>query len=186
MALTRSFLKGMGLTDEQVSAIVEAHGETVDALKEQRDDAKKKSAEYDKIKKELDDLKESGGDWQTKYEKEHSDFESYKKTQEEKESKRAISKAYKELLKNAGVSEKRIATVMKVADLSKIQLDENGAVKDSEKLTENIKSEWADFIVTTNTEGASTSTPPGTNESGKDVSKMTMEEYIAARKNKEI
>ena len=26
MAVTRSFLKGMGLTDKQVSAIVEAHG----------------------------------------------------------------------------------------------------------------------------------------------------------------
>ena len=41
MALTRPMLKGMNLTDEQVSAIIEAHMETVDALKEQRDNYKK-------------------------------------------------------------------------------------------------------------------------------------------------
>ena len=38
MALTRSFLKGMSLTDEQVSAIIDAHAESIDALKQHRDD----------------------------------------------------------------------------------------------------------------------------------------------------
>ena len=33
MALTRKLLKGMGLTDEQVDTIIEAHVETVDSLK---------------------------------------------------------------------------------------------------------------------------------------------------------
>ena len=33
MALKRSFLKGMGLTDEQCDSIIEAHAETVDGLK---------------------------------------------------------------------------------------------------------------------------------------------------------
>ena len=35
MALTRKLLKGMGLTDEQVDTIIEAHTDTVDGLKEQ-------------------------------------------------------------------------------------------------------------------------------------------------------
>ena len=34
MALTRKLLKGMGLTDEQVDTIIEAHTDTVDGLKE--------------------------------------------------------------------------------------------------------------------------------------------------------
>ena len=33
MALTRKALKAMGLTEEQVDSIIEAHTETVDALK---------------------------------------------------------------------------------------------------------------------------------------------------------
>ena len=35
MALTRRFLKGMGLTEEQVDTIIEAHTEVTDGLKEQ-------------------------------------------------------------------------------------------------------------------------------------------------------
>lgn len=35
MALTRKLLKGMGLTEEQVDTIIEAHTDTVDGLKEQ-------------------------------------------------------------------------------------------------------------------------------------------------------
>ena len=33
MALTRKLLEGMGLTDEQVDTIIEAHTDTVDGLK---------------------------------------------------------------------------------------------------------------------------------------------------------
>ena len=61
MALTRNFLKSMGLNDEQISAVIESHAETVDALKEQRDaykdDAEKLAAvtkERDSLKKELE------------------------------------------------------------------------------------------------------------------------------------
>ena len=32
MALTRKLLKGMGLTDEQVDTIIEAHSDTVDGF----------------------------------------------------------------------------------------------------------------------------------------------------------
>ena len=44
MAVTRKFLKGMGLTDEQVDTIIEAHSETVDGLKD-----KLKEAGYDPV-----------------------------------------------------------------------------------------------------------------------------------------
>ena len=37
MALTRAFLKGLGLTDDQMSAIIEAHTDTVDGIKKDRD-----------------------------------------------------------------------------------------------------------------------------------------------------
>ena len=55
---------------------------------------------------------------------------------------------------------------MKVSDVDGVELDEKGAIKGADKLTESIKSEWADFITTTQTRGAQTSNPPANNNSG--------------------
>ena len=50
---TRNFLKALGLTDDQVNAIVEEHTSVTDALKKQRDDAK---AEAEKFKADAEKL----------------------------------------------------------------------------------------------------------------------------------
>lgn len=166
MGLTRSMLKGMGLNEEQVSAIIDAHVETVDALKDERDDYKEKASKLKDVEKELDGLKKDGGTWQEKYEKEHSDFEAYKKDRETADSKQKVKDAYHKLLKETGVDEKRIATIMRVAELDKISLDKDGNIKDADKLKESIKTEWSDFIVSESTKGAGTETPPS-NTGGK-------------------
>mgnify|MGYP003294990273 CR=1 FL=1 len=89
--------------------------------------------------------------------------------------------AYAAFLKGIGVSEKRIPSIIKVTDLNAVEL-EGDKVKDAEKLTESVKTEWADFIETSNTNGANTNTPPANNQNdGDDPSKMTMEQYIAYR-----
>ena len=182
MALTRKLLKGMGLTEEQVDTIIEAHTDTVDGLKKDinkyKDDAEKLST----VQKELDDLKTADdGGYKEKYEKEHKAFEDFKQAQTEKETKQAKVAAYTAFLKTVGVSEKRIPSIIKVTDLNAVEL-EGDAVKDADKLTESVKTEWADFIETSNTNGANTQNPPANNpNSGDDPSKMTMEEYIAYR-----
>lgn len=199
MALTRKLLESMGIEADKVTSIIEAHVETVDGLKDKikrfEEEAGKNEetkTELVKAKKdlaaaneELSKLKENGGDWQEKYEKEHKDFEAYKTEQDEKAKKEAKATAYKQLLLDAGVSEKRIATVMRVADLEKIEMDEEGKIKDSEKHTESIKEEWADFITSSETHGAGTHNPPGGNSGGsksmEELSKLSMEEYIKAR-----
>lgn len=174
MALTRGMLKGMGLTDEQINAVIEAHTEVTNALKDERDQYKEEAEKLPGVQKELDDLKKDGGDWKAKYEKEHKDFADYKADQEAAAGKQSIEKAYRELLKECKVSEKRIDSIMKIADLSKIELDKEGKIKDSDKVTEGIKEEWSDFIESSSTSGARTETPPG-GSSGK---KMTKEEIL--------
>lgn len=171
--LTRNFLSGMGLTADQVSAIIEAHAETVEALKGQRDEYKTKAEQFDEVNskmagmsQELEELKANGGDWQTKYEKEHSDFEAYKNAQTEKETKVAKETAYRKLLIDNGVSEKRLDAILKVTNLEEIELTSKGELKSSEKLAESIKNEWADFITSTDTIGANTQVPPITNGNG--------------------
>ena len=54
MAVTRSFLKGMGLTDEQVSAIIEEHSNTVNGLIEARDSYKADAEKVPELQQEID------------------------------------------------------------------------------------------------------------------------------------
>lgn len=57
MALTRKFLKALGIEDDKIEQIVEAHAETVDALKDERDSYKAKAEEAAETQKELDTMK---------------------------------------------------------------------------------------------------------------------------------
>ena len=185
MALTRKLLKGMGLTEEQVDTIIEAHTETVDGLKTDINKYKGDAEKLPTVQKELDDLKAAGdGGYKEKYEKEHKAFEDFKTAQTAKETRQAKEAAYREFLKSVGVSEKRIPAIMKVTDIDGIEMD-GDKFKDADKLTETVKTEWADFIETRNTNGANTNTPPANNlNNGEDPSNMSMEQYIAYRNKK--
>ena len=164
MALTRKLLKGMGLTEEQVDTIIEAHTDTVDGLKADIDKYKGDAAKLPGVQKELDDLKAAGdGGYKEKYEKEHKAFEDFKTAQTAKETRQAKETAYRELLKAAGVSEKRIPAILKVTDLNGIEMD-GDKIKDADKHTKTVKTEWAEFVESSNTTGASTTTPPANNQ----------------------
>lgn len=181
MALTRRMLKAMGIEDEKIDQIIDAHTETVDALKEERDTYKADAEKLTAVQKELDGLKRDGGDWQAKYEKEHTDFEAYRDAQVAKETKAAKETAYRKLLKDAGVSEKRIDAIVRISDIDSIELTKEGAIKDADKRTEAVKTEFADFIVTTHETGAAVSTPPA----GGGKQARTKEEIMAIKDSAE-
>lgn len=170
MALSRKFLKALGIEDEKIDQIIDAHSETVNALKDEMADYKAKADGADSTKKELDKLKaeikeaeeKNGKDpYKVKYEAIKEDFENYKKDVEAKATKANKEKLYTELLKEAGVADKRIAAILRVSDLDKIEVDTDGKLKDSKELSKSIKEEWADFITKTESKGAETATPPG-------------------------
>lgn len=165
MALTRKMLKGMGLSDEQIDTIIEAHTETVDSLKDQvaayKEDADKLPGVQKSLEKAQADLEAATKDsYKVKYDALKEDFDAYKADVEKKDTHNAKEAAYRELLKAAGVSEKRIAAVLKVSDIDSVELDDSGNIKDADALTASIKTEWADFIPTTQTQGANTPNPP--------------------------
>lgn len=184
MSLTRRSLKAMGIEDEKIDEIISAHAETVDALKEQRDNYKAQADELTKVQQKLDEanetIKANGSDaWKVKYDAIKEEYDNYKSNISAKETKRAKQAAYREVLKAAGVSEKRIDSIVRVSNVDSVELDESGKIKEADKLTENIKNEWADFIVSTNTKGANTATPPTTSKksfSREDIDKMTPDE----------
>lgn len=182
MALTRKFLKAMGLTDEQVDSIIENHTETVDGLNA---DITKYKQEAEDAQQELSDLKAEGdGGYKKKYEDEHTAFENYKTAQSKKESRQAKEAAYRELLKNAGMSEKYINHVVKVTDIDALEMD-GEKLKDEATHTESVKKDWSEFITVQSDNGANTGNPPANNNNGnKDLGELSMEDYIAARKKK--
>ena len=182
MSLTRKFLSAMGIEEDKVDEIIKAHTETVDALKEQRDSYKANAEKLQVVQKELDDMKaaaEKGGKdtFKVKYEALKEDFENYKKDQAAKESHEKKLEAYKNLLKDAGVSEKRIDAVLKVSDVDSIEFDDDGKVKDASSLKKDIAKEWEDFIVKENTQGANTATPP----TGNGKAYKSMDEIMAIK-----
>ena len=163
MAFTRKMLKAMGIEDEKIDQIIDAHSETVDALKADRDAYKEDAAKLAAVQKELDELKAKGDDgYKAKYEAEKAAHDALKADIAAKETKKAKTDAYRELLKGANIDEKRIATILRAEapTIDKIELDADGKIKNAEQYTQSIKSDWADFIVTQSAKGANTATPP--------------------------
>lgn len=166
MAFTREFVRnvakesGVEIPKELEDALVQEHLSSRNAYAEkkvQEYQAENPAAEAPKVtdSKEYKDLKKA--------------FDDYKADQIAKETRAAKESAYRDLLKASGVSEKRIDTVMRASGpiIDGLELAEDGKAKDADKLTEGIKSEWADFIPTTTTQGAPTANPPANTGGGK-------------------
>ena len=180
MALTRKFLSALGIDAEKVDEIIMAHTEVTDALKEERDKYKADAEQLPEVKKELETLKaraEGEDPYKEKYEKLKKEHEDYKKDVETKATTAKKESAYRSILKEIGIPDKRIDTVIKASrdGVEKLEFDEEGKVKDGDKVKESLKTEWADFIPTKETKGVNTATPPS--NSGKTT--MTREQIRA-------
>lgn len=176
MSLTRKMLKAMGIEEEKIDQIIEAHSETVDSLKADRDSYKEDAEKLKDVQKELDDLKAKGDDgWKEKYDNLKGEFDKYKTDVQEKETHNKKVEAYKAILKDANLSEKGIEKAVKYADWDKIELDADGKLKGANDHIKAVRDEWAEYVTTTTTTGAKTSTPPA-NTGG---SKLTKAEIYA-------
>lgn len=170
MSLTRKFLAAMGIEADKIDEIITAHSETVDALKEQRDSFKKdaetlsevqkKLSEAEEKVKELTEANKGNSGFEKKYTDLKKEYDDYKAGKEKEAEDAKIRNAYRNLLKDAGVSEKRLDAIIKVSDLSAVKLDQDGKIEGADALTETIKKDWSDFIPTAGEEGAKTPTPP--------------------------
>lgn len=89
-----------------------------------------------------------------------ADFDKYKAEVTEKETKAAKEAAYRAILKDANLSEKGIEKAVKYADWDKIELGADGKLKGANDHIKAVRDEWAEYVTTTTTTGAKTSTPP--------------------------
>lgn len=159
-----------------INTLVTAIRNTVGNEYVEKERYKEKLTEIDTLKADkqtAEDSATTAEKWKVKYEALKKDFSDFKAEQAKKDTRTAKETAYRALLKEAGVSEKRIEAVLRVSDVDGVELDDKGAIKGADKLSEAIKAEWADFIPTTHTEGAPTATPPANTGGG---STMTAEQ----------
>jgi len=161
MAFSRSFLKSTGLTDEQITAVIEEHTAVTDALKADRDKYKEQAEKAADLQKQLDEA--SGGeDWKQKYEDEHEAFEDFKtKTAQEAESAK-VRAAYRKLLTEEKISEKRLDSIIRVTDFGKMKLGKDGSLDREDELRKAINDEWSEFKTTVTEKGATVDKPPQT------------------------
>lgn len=163
MALTRKFLKALGIEDDKIDEIVAAHGETVTALKAEIDEAKQGASgldaitkERDRYKADLEALQKTSGDAA----KVQAEYDAYKAQVEKDKTAAQKGAALDAVLKEAGVERESFrAQLRKGWDMDSVEL-EDGKVKDKAALISRIKADYPDFIGTVNTEGTKPLTPP--------------------------
>lgn len=175
MAFTRNFLKSTGLTDDQITAVIEEHTAVTDALKKERDGYKEQADKANNLQKQLDDIA-NGEDFKKKYEDEHKAFEDFKKQTESEAQTAKVRSAYRKLLAEEGISEKRLDSILKVTDLSKMKLDKDGNLEKADELKKAINDEWGEFKTTVTERGAKVETPLQTGKATK-----TKEEIFAIK-----
>ena len=180
MSLTRKMLKAMGIEEEKIDQIIEAHSETVDSLKADRDNYKKDADQLKSVREELDDLKAKGDDgWKEKHDKLKGEFDKYKGDVEARETKANKEKAVRAFYESKGITGKNLEIAMRgsQSEIEGIELD-GDKIKDNSALDALVKGDFSGLVATTTTKGANTANPPANNggKTGK-----TKEEIMAIR-----
>lgn len=176
MALTRKLLKGMGLTDEQVDTIIEAHTDTVDGLKEQVKTYEADAQKLPGVQKELDDLKAKGDDgWKEKHDKVKKELDDLKKGIEAKESKAAKETAVKAYLESKNIVGGNLTIAMRAlgAEIDAAELD-GDKLKDTKALDDLIAGELKGLVTSKSEKGA----PPPANPPKNTGGTMTRDEIM--------
>ena len=147
-----------GISADSIPALVQAIQKAVGEGFVSVDRYNAKKNQVDELQTKLDETEGLQG----KYDKLKTEYDAYKNEQEAKETRIQKQDAYKEILKNAGIPEKRFAAILKTVNFDELTL-KDGKFSDEDKLTKAVKEEWADFIVTTKETGTNSATPPASN-----------------------
>jgi len=178
MALSRKFLAALGIEESKIESIIDAHTETVDALKKERDGYKAEADKIPDLQKDLEKAKAAAKDSGEfdKLKKEYEDFKAEVANKEALANKKAALKKLCESKEGAYLSETGVAKALKYSDFDKIELDEKGEIKDAKELAKSLREEWKEHAQSDFQKGAKTPNPPAGGSTGSDYSdirKMT-------------
>ena len=153
MSLTRSYLKSLGLDEDKVSSIIEAHSETVSALNQKYSElearytgAKESADRLPEVQKELDDLKKH--DFRTKYETEKSAHDALKESIARRQARDAAEKAVRAYYIGKSIQGDNLNIAMRGTPLEDITLSEDGTIADTKALDALIEGDFRPLIST--------------------------------------
>lgn len=175
MALTRKLLKSFNLEESVIDSIIEAHTESIDALKKQRDDALAEAAKVEALTRDLheaNDKLSKAGD-AAKVQKELDDLKASVAAEKTAAATRAHARS---LLKNdVGIKrESALDLILAAEKLDAYERDENGQIKDPAAFVNAMKEKHAEWIGEVITRGV----PPLNPLSGGGNAKMTREDIF--------
>lgn len=166
MALTRKFLKAMGIEEEQVEQIIEAHIETVNGLQDSLAAAQADAKALPAVQKELDKAREdlqaaSRDGWKDKHDKVKKELDEYKAGVAAKEQKAAKEAAARAYFQSKNITGKALEIAMRgsAQEVSALELAD-GKIKDPAPLDALVSGDFSGLVGQTRTEGAHTATPP--------------------------
>lgn len=154
MALTRKFLKALGVSEEAIEEIITAHTDVTDELKTQLKTAQDVQKQLDAVTAERDDLQKKLNDPEqanrvAELEKQIAEYQNRETTAQKRTALTA-------LLEKIGIDKRGFARVLTATDLDTIEMDGEN-IKGADKLAESLKSEWSDLITKP---GETVKTPP--------------------------
>ena len=173
----------MGIEEDKIDSIIEAHAETVDGLTAERDRLKEQAEKVPELRQQLEEAQAANDndELQSKLDEAvkaketaeaalaeaNKSYEDFKAEVQAEKDRAAKAGAYrKQVLEAAGISPKYLDDVMAVAQLNDIELDDGGNIKGAAELAEAAKDKWRSFVVKTNTEGANPENPPASTKGG--------------------
>lgn len=173
MALTRKLLKSFGLEESVIDSIIEAHAETVDALKKERDDARARADHADELDRQLKEANEKltkAGDSA----KIQEEFDNYKAGIEAEKAAAARKAAARVLLKDkVGIKrESALDLILSAEKLDDYEFSADGTFKDPDAFVQAMKGKHAEWIGEVSITGVPSVNPPA----GGGKTKMTREE----------
>lgn len=147
--MSRKWLEAMGIDADKIDAICEAHSDLMQSIKDERD---RIQGELDKANDTLKGI-DTSKDWKQMY----NDLVD---ANAKKEARTAKEAALRAVYTEAGISEKYIGSLLRIADYDKIELDKDGKAKNHAQLVESAKADNADFIPKVTKQTAGAANPP--------------------------
>ncbi len=158
MSLSRSFLKSLGIDEDKVTSIIEAHTETVNGLQTKYAELETRCQDLEtrygearteldrlpEVQKELDELKKS--DFKSKYEAEQSAHNALKESVSREKARAAKEKAVRAYYEGKNIREGNLAIAMRGTDLDRLQLDESGRLADTAALDALVEGDFKPLV----------------------------------------
>lgn len=187
MSLTRKMLKALGLEDDKIEQIIEAHTEVTDALKSQLTAAQDSAESLATITTERDTLQAKIADLEAKAPdaaKVQAAFDAYKAQVDGEKANAQKATLLADALKAAGVvRDSAVKALLKVADVSTATVSD-GKLENAESIIAALKTEYPDFFAVTGTTGTPPVNPPSaggtgmTSEAFKKLNLLAQMEYL--------